>query len=131
MKKKIQRKGLTLVEVIVAMALVVIISLAGFSVINFSIKSSNKSYVHNFFMVEVQNYINAIMSGSDNYSNSISLLTGETLNYGDNAVIYYSSGLAITQEKNSKYHINIKFDNSPYSVICYDNQNNLIFKAEV
>lgn len=130
MRKKC-KKGLTLVEVVVAMSLVVIISLAGFSVINFSIKSGYKSQINNFFMVEVQNYITAIMAGSENYSNSMSLLTGNAYNYGENAVIYYSSKLDITDEENAKYNISINFENSPFSVSCYDAQNNLICRLEV
>ena len=130
MKRKC-KKGLTLVEVVVAMALVVIISLAGFSVINFSIKSGGRSQVKNFFMSEVQNYATAILSGSENYSNSMNLLTGAGYSYGENGVVYYSSNLTITNEENAKYHININFDNTPYSINCYDNQNNLIFRAEV
>ena len=130
MKRKC-KKGLTLVEVVVAMALVVIISLAGFSVINFSIKSGGRSQVKNFFMSEVQNYATAILSGSENYSNSMNLLTGASYSYGENGVVYYSGNLTITNEENAKYHININFDNTPYSISCFDSQNNLIFRAEV
>ena len=131
MKNSFKKKGLTLVEVVVAMALVIIISFAGFSVINFSLKSGNKNMVYNYFMVEVQNYVTAIMSGSAEYSNSMYLLTGNTYNYGENGIVYYSSELTVADVENAKYHINIKFESAPYSVSCYDSQNNLIFEAEV
>ena len=131
MKKRCIKKGITLVEVVVAMALVVIISIAGFSVVNFSIRAGNKSKIQNFFMVELQNYVTAIMSGAEGYSSSMFLLTNENYNYGENGAVYYSNDLTVTYEDNAKYCINISFDTTPYSIACYDIQNNLIYSVEV
>ena len=131
MKKRNSKKGLTLVEVVVAMALVVIMSLAGFSVVNFTISASSKNHLLHFFMTETQNYISAYVSGSDNYADAMHLLTGNNYVYGTDSTIYYSSDLQITDEQNAKYHVDIDFDTSNMHISCYNSQSSLIYEAEV
>lgn len=131
MKHRNLKKGLSLAEVVVAMALVVLISLEGFSVVNFSLNAGNKLSVESFFVEETKNYITAYYSGEYNYANALNLLTNQTHTFGTDATIFYSNNFQVTSEDNSKYYIKLTFNESNFMVECFNNQNNLIYKAEV
>lgn len=131
MKQKSFKRGISLVEVVIAMAVVVIMSLAGFSVVNFSLNAGNKFNVESFFVSESQNYISAFNLGEENYSKAIKLLTNQSYTYGENAIIYYSSDFEIVEQANAKYYVNLTFSSSNFIVQCYNIQNSLIFEAEV
>ena len=132
MKKIFNKKnrGMTIVETVVAVAIVVIVSTIAFSICNVSINNGHKNKLQNFFICQTQNYVKAYYQGEDDYSTSMELLTGEAKTFGENTKIYYSSDLNITTEQNSKYVVNIRFDDG-FSVECLDSNSNLIYGYEV
>ncbi len=125
-----KKSGVTLVETIVAMALVVIISAMAFSICSLSLNSSNKTKLKNFFTVQTQNYVQAYFLGGDHYKNSMELLTGTQYEYGDNKTIYYSKDLEVSTESEYGYYVNLNFDNS-FLVECYTSNDSLIYSYEV
>lgn len=122
-------KGVTIVEVIVAMSLVIILSLFAFSTVNWSLTVGRKEILKNFFNVESENYLSAYYSGNSNYQNAMYLLTGGSYSYGEDATIYYSKDLNIVEEQNASYYINLDFDIDNFSIKCYTSQNNLIYEV--
>ena len=125
------KKGISLAEVIVAMALVVIMSLIAFSTINWSFGVGRSEIIKNYFGVESRNYISAYYSGASNYQDAMNLLTNDTYIYGEDAKIYYSKDLQITDEENACYYIDLDFDTDSFSVKCYTSQNVLLYEMVV
>ena len=131
-QKKLQVKngGFSLVEVVVAMALIVILSFVAFAVCSLSVNVGGKNYVKNYFMTESKNYLSAYFSGNDNYSKAMSLLTGESFVFGEDATVYYSSGFEITTQENSRYKVNLIFGDK-FQVKCLGSDNAEIYMVEV
>ena len=127
---KNKKKGVTLAETIVAMALVVIISTMAFSICNLSLSSSNKSKIKNFFITQTQNYVQAYFLGGEDYESAMELLTGTQCEFNTNTTIYYSNDLTISNEENSSYYIELNFDNT-FLVECYTSNDNLIYSYGV
>ena len=126
-----KKRGISLAEVIVAMALVVIISVIALSTINWSLNTGSKELLKNFFNIESQNYVSAYYSGASNYQDAMTLLTNGTYTYGEDATVYYSQDLTITEEQNAKYYVNLDFEIDSFSVKCYTSQNSLICEVVV
>ena len=124
-------KGVSIAEVIVAMALVVILSLIALSTVNWSFSTGRKEILKTFFNIESRNYITAYYSGASNYQNAMNLITNGTYIYGQDATIYYSSDLVITEEENSMYYVNLDFNTNSFSVKCYTSQNTLLYEVVV
>ena len=126
------KKGLTLVETIIAMAVLVVITLMTFSVGNYVVAQTNKSELKLFFVNESQNYINCYLLGQDEYSNAISFYANKEALYNEDCVIYYSNDLDICDEENSTYSIKLTFEVEKFVVECFVNNNdNAVYTAEV
>ncbi len=121
-----KNKGFSIAEVIVAMALVVIMSVVALSTVNWSFGAGRKEILKNFFNIESRNYISAYYSGASNFQDAMNLLTDGTYVYGTDATIYYSNNLTITDAENANYYVNLDFETESFSVKCYTAQNNLI-----
>lgn len=126
-----KRRGVSIAEVIVAMALVVILSVTALSTVNWSINIGRKEVLKNFFNIESRNYISAYYSGATNFENAMSLLTNNTYTYGEDATIYYSKDLAITEQQNASYHVDLDFEIGSFSVKCYTSQNTILYEVVV
>ena len=126
-----KNKGFSIAEVIIAMALVVIMSIVALSTVNWSFSLGRKEILKNFFNIESKNYISAYYSGASNFQDAMNLLTNGTYVYGEDATIYYSKDLTITDEENANYYVNLDFETESFSVKCYTSQNNLIYEVVV
>ena len=129
-KKTKSKKGFSLVEVIVSMALIVIISTMIFSVSSYSLKTGNQSKQKNFFITQTQNYVKAYFLGGENYKKSMKLLTGNEYEFGQNTKIYYSNEYEISNQDDYKYCVNLSFGTN-FLVECCDSNNNIIYSYEV
>ena len=67
--EKTKERGVTLVETIVAMSLVVIISLAIYTTLNYSVTAHSKEKCNNFFAGEIENVAMCYYNSNDNYEN--------------------------------------------------------------
>ena len=129
-KNKKSKKGFSLVEVIVSMALVVIISAMVFSVCNFALARGNQNKQKNFFVTQSQNYVKAYFLGGEDYKKSMAFLTGNEYEFGQNAKIYYSKDFEISNQDDYKYCVDLSFGTT-FLVECYDSNNNAIYSYEV
>lgn len=129
-QSKNKKKGVTLVETIIAMALVVIISTMAFSICNLSLSYGNNSKLKNFFITQTQNYVKAYYLGGNDYKNAMELLTGTQYEFGVDTTIYYDGDLNISTESEHTYSVELTFGTG-FSVQCYTLSNSLIYSYEV
>ena len=126
------KRGVTVVEIVVAMAIAVIVSVFAYSTCSFAIAQSQRIKTKNFFISQSQNFVNCYFLGSEKYSEGIKFLTDCDVNYGEDATIYYSNDYKITTQDKSQYYINLIFDVDSFSVECHSNSSsNLIFDVRV
>ena len=126
------KRGVTVVEIVVAMAIAVIVSVFAYSTCSFAIAQSQRIKTKNFFISQSQNFVNCYFLGSEKYSDGIKFLTDCDVNYGEDATIYYSNDYKITTQDKSQYYINLIFDVDSFSVECHSNSSsNLIFDVRV
>lgn len=133
MKKKISQKnkGITLIETIVSMALVVIISLVAFLTLSYSNSAMQKIKEKNFFINCSQNFVSAYFMGSGDYEKSLKLITGQDYAYGENTTIYFDNKFKIANQENCEYKVLLNFDEQIFSVNCTDSSNVSIYSVEV
>ena len=125
-----KKRGVTLVEVVVAMAIAVIVSGIAFTTCNFALSISNKNKIKNFFVNEASNYINCYYLGSSKYAEAMQLLTGTSYVYNEDATIYYAKNLEISVDDSSPYVISLNFKEAGFEVKCYQSSN-LVYEIEV
>ena len=126
------KKGFSLAEVIVAMAIAVIVSLLCYSTCNFAIMQMSNSKTKSFFASQTQNFVNCYYLGSTEYADAINFLTGQTVTYGVNATIYYAKDFSISNQENSEYYIDLNFESESFVVKCVSNSSQkIIFEVEV
>lgn len=120
MGKKKQR-AVTLVETVVAMALIVIVSASVFITCSYSIKNQNNNRIKHFFINETENV--AMCYYSDNFNDALLFLVSndDSLIYRDNENecynLYYDNNLSYTNEDNATYKITIDLE-SELSITC-------------
>lgn len=115
------KKGFSLTEVVVAMAVAVIISMLCYATCNFVIMQSAKSSTKSFFVSQTQNYVTCYYLGEDGYANAIKLLTGNDVVFGQNATMYYAKNLSISDDSNFEYYVNLNFESEKFVVRCFSN----------
>ncbi len=113
-----RKKGLTLVETIIAMAVLIIVSFISLSVSNYAISQTNKAEIKMFFQNEAQNYVNCYLLGQDKYDNAIMFYTGKTAVYGEDCEVYYD-GLKISNTNEGNYHVKLLFEIDKFVVKCF------------
>lgn len=129
-----RKKGITLAETVVAMAVIAIVSVMAYTTCSFAISQDSKNKVKSFFINQTQNFVNCYFLGNDGYYDAFKFLTGEDANFGENITIYYDKKFEISNEEDSKYHIDLNFENSNenYVVECYINSSqDVIYQVEV
>ena len=128
-KKK--EKGVTLVEVVVAMALIAIVSSAIFVTANFSISSQKKNQRNQFFINETENVLMCYYTG--NFNQALRFFTGdnelEVDDVSKNFTLYYTEDFEYTNEENAFYSLEINYlDEHEFSpVITCKTADNQIF----
>ena len=126
------KKGFSLAEVIVAMAIAVIVSLLCYSTCNFAVMQVSNNRTKSFFVSQTQNFVNCYYLGATEFANAVNFLTGQTVTYGEDATIYYAKDFSISNQQNSEYHIDLDFESESFVVKCVSNSSQkVIFEVEV
>ena len=150
--EKTKQKGVTLIETVVAMALVVIISVAAYTTCNFALKSQYNLDVKNFFMQETENISMCYYKSDkvvDNFENALSFVYGAN-NISDNIEyissidenntekitkikFFYNNDLSLlTKENKSNAKYEIIFDFSQSKITSYNiSKNKIVFERQV
>ena len=150
--EKHKKRGVTLLETVIAMALVVIISVAAYMTCDFALKTQKNSEIKNFFTQELENismcYYNAnndvsifedTLSFSYNvediknyveYNTITNELEDETIK---GITFFYDSNLLFLEKlnkNNAKYKIVFDFDDLKLTAISIKT-NNIVFERQV
>ena len=146
--EKNNKRGVTLVETVVAMVLVTIISVAIYMTCNFSIRKQNDNVIKNFFINETENIAMCYYHTDDtlNFENAFVFLSEKdnpkdyieySLDDNDNLTaitIYYTSDMKYLEkslkDESSRFKIVIDFGES-YKISSYTVNDKLIYSREV
>ena len=125
-----KEKGVTLVEVVVAMALIAIVSATIFVTANFSISSQSKNKRNQFFINEAENVLMCYYS--DNFEDALKFLTDDNeLTVSDSVTeytLYYTNEYLYTDSENAVYSITIDYSNTFSPVVtCKDSSDRVIY----
>ena len=100
-----RQKGLTLIEVVVALAIISIVSFAVVSIAVNSTSALSTARINNFFSRETD--------GTNNEK------------------VYYNVDCQYSTSENYHYYVNFSYDSSTLTLIAYDVNNNSIFSRSV
>lgn len=129
-ERLVKEKGITLAETVISMALVILFAFVAFTTISVTSSANEKNNLKNFMTVSCQNIVKAYESGAARYSDSMQLLVGENFVYGEDAIIYYTKTLELSDNQDYAYYIEIKFGER-FQVMCYNFNDKLIISTEV
>jgi len=126
------KRGFSLAETIVAMAVAVIISLFCYATCSFAISQYAISKTKSFFISQTQNFVNCYYLGATDYASAIKFLTNSDVTYGEDATIYYAKDYSLSTQQNSQYYVNLSFKSQNFVVECFSNTSQKpVFKVEV
>ena len=105
-----KEKGLTLAEMVVSLAIIVIISVAAISVAVYSTNQQKRIAMTRYFTVLVDNSLRLYesYSGSD-FNTAFKAYTGQDIDYGTNKTFYFSLDYKYVDEPNSVYNVRYSF----------------------
>lgn len=107
-----KEKGITLIEIIVSLAIIVIISVAAVSIAAYSSTLFNSMNVKRFFQREIDNIAELYLSyEKEDFSSAFNKLTGKTISGYTNSTYYVSPNFEYVESTdNYSYKINLTFD---------------------
>lgn len=124
------RRGFTLLEVVIAMAVISIVSVAMFSTLSFASRRNDVARAESFFMLESENYLLAYYLGEIGYGDAMHLLTGEDFTYGTDATIFYSKDYAKSGEGDAFYRVELDFELDYFEIRCLGSRPIYTYRVE-
>ena len=122
---KNHKKGISLVEVVVAMAVVTIISVSAYSVCNYSLLQQRKIARDTFFVNEANNIVNCLGVGSDEFVDAIKLLTNKDVAYNEDFELFYDSHFEYVDTfDESTYYLSFDFLDNGWSINIFKSKGN-------
>lgn len=127
-----KKKGLTLIETVIALSITAIVSLA---VVSLTIYATNGLYLQrakSFFIYETENISTLYLANNEsNYVTSFNHLTGlETTEY-TNTRLYYHNDFTYSNDTDYSYYLDIEFSESGLSFKSYTNKDALVYERSV
>lgn len=125
---KRKEKGVTLLEVVVAMALIATLSASIFVTINFANKSRANNRVKHFFINETENVLMCYYS--DDFESSLTFLTNNEITIPDDSdcfFLYYTEDFNYTDEENAVYTLEIEYTNKFSPVVTCLSSRGIIY----
>ena len=127
-----KEKGLTLIEVVIALTITVIISVA---VVSVSIYSSNALYkqrAEDFFIYETSNIATIYYEYDEvDYVKAINHLTGLEVSGHDDMTIYYKEDFTYSNSSDYHYYLNVKFNTESLTFDSYNSKDVKIYSRSV
>ena len=113
-----KEKGITLIEIVVSLAIIVIISVAAVSIAAYSSTLFNSMNVKRFFQREIDNIAELYLSyDEEDFSSAFNKLTGKTISGYTNSTYYVSHNFEYVESTdNYFYKINLTFDESTLNI---------------
>lgn len=130
-----KEKGLTLLEVVIALTVIVIVSISVFSISIYSSNALNIANIKNFFVIESSNFANYFLSyDATDFSDALVYTTNlESYDSYANFTLYYDSNYSYVEEENAVYHLDFVFtdENSVLTLNAYNKDNSTIYIRSV
>lgn len=107
-----KEKGLTLLETVIALAVIVTVSLAAVSIAVYSSTSLSSSALKGFFQHEIDAFGDIYLSypNGEDYSKAMLDYSGEAITLGEDKVFYYDASYKKNNEDVHLYLISFDFD---------------------
>ena len=129
-----KEKGLTLVEVIVSLSILIIVSIVTVSLAVFSTTATQKGAIKQYFMQEIDNISNLYLSYDEaDFVESISFSLGINLTgYNDYTSYLDSMFNILDSDEGAKYRLVFDFDgNTSLTMFSYNGVDSLIYSRSV
>lgn len=127
-----RQKGLTLIEVVVALAIISIVSFAVVSIAVNSTSALSTARINNFFSRETDGFASFYLTYNDEgFHDAIEEVTGTVIDGTNNEKVYYNVDCQYSTSENYHYYVNFSYDSSTLTLIAYDVNNNSIFSRSV
>ena len=114
-----KEKGLTLIEVVIALSIIVTVSIAAMTIVVYSSSSLHSTAEKGFFQHEVDTLSDLYLSytGTD-YANAMKQYTGKTdVADGDDYTLYYDTAFRIGDSASYSYLVTLDFQTEPTKLV--------------
>lgn len=128
-----KEKGLTLVETVVALAIIVIISVSAVSMALYSANALTNVRLKSFFSIEADNYTTLFLSyNEDKFTDAVNELTGISMERYEQTDIYYDANYQYV-ESDPYYYVRLSFEdsNNTMNINIYSHDSSLLFTRSV
>lgn len=127
-----KEKGLTLVEVVIALGIVVMVSLATVSIVIYSSSSLQSSARKSFFQHEIDTFAHLYLSyDGENYQNAMRTYTGETVSAGTDHTFYYDAAYCYSEASAAAYYTVLDFEENNLHLGAYKMDGTTILKKDI
>lgn len=130
-----KEKGITLIEILVALSIIILVSVAAVSIATYSATMFNTINVKRFFQREIDNIAELYLSYEEaDFSTAFNRLTGKTIsNYNNSTSTYYvnSSFQYVESVDEYAYKINLTFSGATLDIASVKSDNSPIRSRSV
>ena len=127
-----KEKGLTLVETVIALGIVVTVSLATVSIVIYSSTSLQSTARKGFFQHEIDTFASIYLSyEGEDYKSAMHQYTGVDVTVGTDHTFYYNASYHYVAEEASEYYTVLDFDGSALNLGAYKKDGTLLASREV
>ena len=112
-----KEKGLTLIETVISLAVIVIVSITAVSVSVYTNNIQKSVEIERYFTVLVDQSLSLYQEYSDsNFERAFNVLTKQTITYGNDHTYYLNLDFSYCEEAYSAYSVKYDFTASPASL---------------
>ena len=127
-----KEKGLTLIEVVIALSVIVTVSLATVSIVVFSSTSLEATARKNFFQHEINTFADLYLSyEGENYKTAMNRYTGADVVDGTDHTFYYDASYHYAVEASSAYYAVLDFEEGTLRLGAYKKDGTPILTRDV
>ena len=127
-----KEKGITLIETVVSLTIVIIISLACFSLVIFAANSRKKASVNRFFSNLTHQCLKLYTTYTDGseFEDGFSILTNQTIEYGVDTTFYLNETYHYVTSESYKYSIIFDFEDDSLKITSlYSNGDKILVRS--
>jgi len=129
-----KKKGLTLVETIIALSIISLVSLATVSIIVYSSNALRNTSIKAFFNHEVNSFSSIYIAYHEDggaYSKAMKQYTGADVTLGEDHTFYYDGSFNVCEAPARMYSLLLDFEPNQLIITASNNQGGTILSREV
>jgi len=125
-----KEKGLTLVEMVVSLAIIVIVSVAAISIAVYSSNTQKRVAISRYFTVLIDNSLRLYETYSDtDFEDAFEALTGQAIYYNTNRTYYLNLDYQYVEESNAVYNVRYVFKSNGLVVTAMYSDGDVIYEG--